>query len=64
MMSRFGTPSRCSATGVTTASILAVVLAMAVSTLFEDNVPLPNTAMTAGHTEVAQTQRPTWSKKS
>jgi hypothetical protein len=57
MNTDFGTPSRCSTTGVTTAALLIVMLAMGVSTLLTPATPLPDTTAGAGATQVADSHR-------
>jgi hypothetical protein len=56
MNTRFETPRRCSAAGVTTASILVMILAMAASTLFPTDAPTSNVAAATATQAQASTQ--------
>jgi len=58
MNANFETPARCSATGVTIASILVVMLAMAASILFTPEAVAPTANAAAAATRVAQANNP------
>jgi hypothetical protein len=60
----YETPSRCSAAGVTTASMLVVILAMGASTLFSGESSAPITTTGTPSTQVAQTHAVPQVKKS
>ena len=62
MNANFDTPARCSASGVTTACILVLILAMAASTLFAPEAPANDAGVTA--TQVAGAHQPSPIKKS
>jgi hypothetical protein len=64
MNTRFETSSRCSAVGVTTASILVVILAMAASTLFSPEASTSGATAAAGSPHVAQSHYKGQLKKS
>jgi hypothetical protein len=51
---RFETPKRFSATGVATAGMLIVMLAMAISILFPSDSPPPSATATARGPQLAQ----------
>jgi hypothetical protein len=55
MNTRFETPARYSAAGVTSAAVLIVMLAMATSTLFSAT-PAPGASAAAGHSQMAQSR--------
>ena len=57
MNTRFETRSRVSATGLTTAAVLLVMLAMGASTLFSDGAT-QGAGAAAGHSQVAQSHGP------
>jgi hypothetical protein len=54
MNTRFETQVRCSPTGVATATILIVMLAMAASTVFPVDVPTAGPTAATGHSHMAQ----------
>jgi len=64
MNAHFETPKRFSAAGVTTAAILILMLAMAISTLFPSDSPVPSATATAGSSQLAQPHSPNKLKKS
>jgi hypothetical protein len=64
MNAHFETPKRLSAAGATTAAILILMLAMAVSNLFPSGSPAPSATATTGGLQLAQPQSPNQLKKS
>jgi len=64
MNAHFETPKRLSAAGATTAAILILMLAMAVSSLFPSGSPAPSATATTGGPQLAQPQSPNQLKKS
>jgi hypothetical protein len=63
MNAHYNPQSRFSATGLTTAAVLIVVLAMAASTLFPD-APTPGAGAAAAHPQVARSHDARQVKKS
>lgn len=57
MNARFENPARCSATGLTTAAVLSVVLAMAASTLFTPDAPAGGPTAASSATHVVQSDQ-------
>jgi hypothetical protein len=64
MSTRFDTQPRFSAAGVTTATVLIVMLAMGVSTLLPSQTPTPGDSAASSATQVAQAHHPKPVKKS
>jgi len=64
MKAHFETPKRFSAAGVTTAAILILMLAMAVSTLFPSDSADPGATATTTSPQLAQPNSPHKLKKS
>jgi len=64
MSTRFETASRFTPAGVTTASTLVVMLAMAASTLFTQDSSAPQATAGVGGTHVVQSQHSSHVRKS